>query len=121
DLVAHVEGKQCQPARRQYPPELYHHSVELGGVEMHDRIERNKPYKARSWQAEFPHVTNPELQTRVEARGASDHFRRDINSDDRHALIVKVFRNVAGATTKIGDEPLSAGFLGEPIQEMPVE
>ena len=121
DLVAHMERNQCQPPRRQYPPELKHDSVELGGIEMHDRIERNEPCKARSRQAELPDIAHAEVETRVEARGALDHLRRDINSDNGHSLIVQISRDVSRATAKIGDEPPTACVLGEPIQEMPVE
>ena len=121
DLLPDVERDQCQPANCQYSPELEHDSAELGGLEVHDGIERDKPYKARGWQAERPHVAHPELGTRIEARGAPDHLWGDINSEDRYALIVKVFRDVSGAAAKVGHEPPAACFLGEPIQEMPVK
>src|SRR5262245_21670259 len=121
DVVADVERNQCQPATRQHLPELSHDSAELGGVEMHDRIEGNKPYKARRWQAELPHVARPKVETRIEAYRALDHFWREINADDRHALIMKVLRNVSGTAANIRDEPSTACFLGESIQKMPVE
>src|SRR5262245_42181280 len=108
DVVADVKRNQCQPASRQRPPELKHDAAELGGVEMHDRIEGHKPYKAPRRQVELPHIAHPKLETRVKARGASDHFWRDINPDNRHALIMKVLRNVSGAAAKICDEPPTA-------------
>ena len=121
DLLADVERHQCQPATGQYPPELTHDPVEFGGLEVHDRIECDKPREARRRQAERPHVAHPELESGVEPRCAPDHLRGDIDADDRHALIVKVFRDVSGAATNVGHEPSAACILGETIQEMSVE
>jgi hypothetical protein len=121
DLVAHMERHQRQPAKHQDLPEPTHDSVELGGLEMYDRIEGDKPDQPPRGEVELPHVPHHELETRMEAGRAPDHLWRDIHSKDRHALIVKVLRNVSGAAAKVGDEPSPPCFLGEPIQEMSVE
>jgi hypothetical protein len=121
DVGADVERNQCQPVQCQYPPELTHDAIELSRLEVHDGIERHDPDQARRAQAERPHVTHPELETRMETRGAADHRGRYINPDDRHSPIVKVFRDVPGAAADVGDESPTACCLGEPIQEMPVE
>src|SRR5436305_10335409 len=115
DLVADVKGDQRQPTQCQGSPHFAHDRVELGGFEVHDRIEGHYTCKRRVWQVELPHVAHLEAQAGVETPGYRGHSSGEIDADDGDALLMEVPGDVPWTTTDIGPEAAAPRIFGEPV------
>jgi hypothetical protein len=121
DLVADVKGDQRESTRSQDSPHFEHNGGELGGFEVHDRIEGHDACKRRIRQVEPPYVTHLEAQAGIETLGDRDHLRGEIDADYGDALLAEVSADVPRTTTDVRHEAAPPRTFGEPVQEMAVE
>lgn len=120
-VVADVEREKKNATVRQDPPKLTQRRRQLRGLEMDHRVKGNDPRQRPVGKIEASHVPNPELEPRVELRCPANHFRRKVDSEHPHALIVEVPRDMARATTQVTDHATVAYLLREPVQQMPIQ
>jgi ELWxxDGT repeat protein len=120
-VVSDVERDQRQTSGRQSPASLPEDRAELGRTEVHDGIERHDAREARLRKVELSHVSDAELNLRLKVLRHPDHLRREVDADDGDAPLLEIPGDLPGSAPEVGHEAAAACFLGEAVEEVPVE
>ena len=120
DFAANVKCQGQEPTRSEYSPELREHGLQLGGLEVNDRVEGGYSSEEPIRKRQLSHVALAEFDGGVQFPGQADHLVGDVESTAGNAALAQVSSHVAGPAAQV-QNLAGRDALREPVEKRPIE
>src|ERR1700688_4723935 len=121
DFFADMETQEQKTLGPQDPPHLAQCLRHVGGLKIHNGIERRDSGPRVVPHIKRSHIPLTEFNARIELSSLRDHARRKIHSAHCASTLVQVSSHLAGTTAQVADNSQAANAVYKPIEQLPVE